>query len=57
MVPRLVMEKSPFARKLTVLTTSPVLTPYSVGMCARKASIQSRAVRAFWDIGSRLNES
>ena len=51
-VPRLVIEQSPVARKVRILKVSPPLASYSVGMCARRGSLQTKALQAFWDIGS-----
>ncbi|WP_319478325.1 HTH-type transcriptional activator IlvY [Marispirochaeta aestuarii] len=50
-VPRLVVEKSPVARKIRILKVRPPLEPYSVGMCVRKGAIQSPTLSAFWGLG------
>ncbi len=50
-VPRLVVEKSPVARKIRVLKVLPPLEPYSVGMCVKKGALQSPTLSAFWSLG------
>ena len=50
-VPRLVYEKSPVSRWVRVVDVRPALEPYSVGMCTRRGSLRSAAIKAFWETG------
>ncbi len=49
-VPRLVFENSPLQKNISILDIKPELTPYAVGICIRKRKINSRLVRAFWEV-------
>jgi LysR family positive regulator for ilvC len=49
-VPRLVVENSPVRNHIAVLEVNPELTPYAVGICIQKRRLQSRLIRAFWEI-------
>jgi LysR family positive regulator for ilvC len=49
-VPGLVIENSPLRSRITRLKIKPALTPYDVGICVQKRRINSRLVRAFWEI-------
>ena len=53
-VPRLVLEKSPFQGQITVLAISPELAPFSLGVCTVKKNLRNPKIQAFWEIaGSR----
>ena len=53
-VPRLVLEKSPFQGQITVLAISPELAPFSLGVCTVKKNLRNPKILAFWEIaGSR----
>ena len=47
-VPRLVLERSPFRDEVAVIVDAPRLEPYVVGLCASKRSLQRASVDAFW---------
>jgi LysR family positive regulator for ilvC len=47
-VPRLVLENSPFREHFTVLEGAPSLTPYRVGICVQRKRLRSPQVSAFW---------
>ena len=49
-VPRLVLEKSPFQEQITVLDISPPLAPFSLGVCTVKKNLRNPKIRAFWEI-------
>jgi LysR family positive regulator for ilvC len=48
-VPRLVLENSPFRDYFAILEKAPALAPYSVGICVQKRRLRSPLVSAFWD--------
>ncbi len=45
-VPRLVLERSPFREEVVVLEQAPGLDPYVVGLCSSKRNLQKSAVQA-----------
>lgn len=47
-VPRLVLERSPFRDEVLVLENTPRLEPYVVGLCSTKRNLQRPSVRMFW---------
>jgi LysR family positive regulator for ilvC len=47
-VPRLVLERSPFRDEVQILENAPHLEPYVVGLCATKRNLQRSSVLAFW---------
>lgn len=49
-VPRLVIDNSPLRNRITPLKIKPALTPYDVGICIQKRKMNSRLIRAFWQI-------
>jgi LysR family positive regulator for ilvC len=49
-VPRLVVENSPIRNRINLLAVKPALTPYTVGVCGHKRKMNSRLVRAFWEL-------
>jgi LysR family positive regulator for ilvC len=51
-VPRLVLEKSPLQRQITVLAISPELAPFSLGVCTVKKNLRNPKIRAFWEIAA-----
>jgi len=51
-VPRLVLEKSPFKGEVRILKNAPELEPYTIGLCATKRSLTRPAVQTFWDLAS-----
>lgn len=55
-VPRLVLERSPFREEVVVLEQAPELDPYVVGLCASKRNLQKSAVQAFWGL-AELNSA
>ena len=55
-VPRLVLERSPFREEVVVLEQAPALDPYVVGLCSSKRNLQKSAVQAFWEL-AELNSA
>ena len=49
-VPGLVVENSPLQSRITRLQVKPVLAPYDVGICIQQRRVNSRLIRAFWQI-------
>lgn len=49
-VPQLVLEKSPFCNDVQIITSAPVLDPYTVGLCTAKRALNRPAVQAFWQM-------
>jgi LysR family positive regulator for ilvC len=47
-VPELVLEKSPLRGELRVLDARPRLTPFRIGACIKRASLESALIEAFW---------
>ncbi|HCY86856.1 MAG TPA: HTH-type transcriptional activator IlvY [Desulfobacteraceae bacterium] len=52
LVPKLVLEKSPLAGDIRVLTGMPSLPPYEIGLCVRRPNLTNPKIRALWDIAS-----
>lgn len=50
-VPEIVLDNSPVAATIQVLTIDPPLEPYQVGLCALKKSLANPLVRAVWNSG------
>jgi len=53
LVPRLVAENSPLLDKIEFVSTSPSLTPFSVGLCTLQRKLSNPTIRAFWDLAAR----
>ena len=51
-VPRLVLEKSPLQKQITVLAISPELAPFSLGVCTVKKNLRNPKIQAFWEIAA-----
>jgi len=47
-VPRIVLDNSPLAKKVQVLEIQPALEPYEVGLFTLEKKLKSPLVRAFW---------
>lgn len=47
-VPELVLEKSTLKDSVTILDRTPLLTPFSVGVCTRQKNMHNPIVKAFW---------
>ncbi len=51
-VPLLVLEKSPLLEQITVLTITPKLAPFSLGVCTVKKNLRNPKILAFWEIAA-----
>lgn len=49
-VPQLVLERSPFRDAVVVLSRTPQLEPYVVGLCSSRKNLQKPVARAFWQL-------
>ena len=52
-VPKLVLEKSPFRNEVEVIENAPQLRPYEVGLCSTKKSLSRPAVAALWELAGK----
>ncbi|WP_300455847.1 HTH-type transcriptional activator IlvY [Desulfobacula sp.] len=52
LVPRMVLEKSPFLNQVTVLESAPELPPFVIGLCTRKKNLANPRVQALWRMAS-----
>lgn len=50
LVPLLVLEKSPFYKRVSVLDNAPELPGFIIGLCARKKGLVNPRIKALWDI-------
>lgn len=49
-VPKIVLDNSPVAHRVTVLEVAPQLEPYHVGVFVQKKSLNNPLVQAFWSL-------
>ena len=49
LVPKIVIENSPLAEQVNIISRQPDFTPIEIGFCARKKRLQSPLVKALWD--------
>ncbi len=52
-VPKLVLEKSPLKEQISILSVSPELESFSIGICAMKRKMRPPQVDAFWEIAGK----
>ncbi len=52
-VPRLVLEKSPFQKQVAIIEVTPPLKPFKVGLCAMEKNLINPVVQAFWAITAK----
>ncbi len=50
LVPRLVLEKSPFYNQVKILDETPQLPQFVIGLCTRKKSLGNPRIKALWSI-------
>lgn len=50
LVPRMVLEKSPFLDQVRVLDESPELPPFIIALCTREKNLANPRVQALWEI-------
>ena len=56
LVPGLVLEKSPLKEQIKVLSVSPELKSFSIGICTMKKNMLLPQVAAFWEISTSVRE-
>jgi len=52
LVPKMVLEKSPFFNQVKILDRTPKLPPFVIGLCTRKKNLANPRVNALWSIAS-----
>ncbi|WP_457552638.1 HTH-type transcriptional activator IlvY [Desulfobacula sp.] len=52
LVPRMVLEKSPFLNRVKILDETPELPPFVIGLCTRKKNLANPRVKALWSIAN-----
>ncbi|WP_299981086.1 HTH-type transcriptional activator IlvY [Desulfobacula sp.] len=50
LVPRMVLEKSPFFKQVKILDGVPELPPFILGLCTRRKNLANPRVKALWSI-------
>ena len=50
LIPRMVLEKSPFFDRVKILDKTPQMPPFVIGLCTRKKSLTNSRVKALWNI-------
>jgi len=50
LVPRMVLEKSPFLNQVRILDKAPDLPPFIIGLCTRKKNIANPRIQALWGL-------
>ncbi|HID02829.1 MAG TPA: HTH-type transcriptional activator IlvY [Desulfobacterales bacterium] len=53
-VPGLVLEKSPLKKQIDILTVTPELESFSIGICTMKKNMRLPQVDAFWEIAASV---
>lgn len=53
-VPQLTLERSPFRDDVDVVSNTPKLDPYVVGLCSSKRNLKRPAVKAMWEMAASL---
>jgi LysR family positive regulator for ilvC len=50
LIPRMVLEKSPFFNRVKILDETPELPPFVIGLCTREKNLANPRARALWNI-------
>ncbi len=50
LIPRMVLEKSPFFNRVKILNETPELPPFVIGLCTREKNLANPRVKALWSI-------
>ncbi|MBA3009239.1 MAG: HTH-type transcriptional activator IlvY [Proteobacteria bacterium] len=56
LVPRLVLEKSPFSEEIGVLDAMPELLPYEIGLCTLQNNLTNPKVQALWTLAGQVRK-
>jgi len=54
LVPRMVLEESPFLNRVRILEETPELQPFVIGLCTRKKTLANPRVKALWSIADKI---
>lgn len=52
LIPRMVLEKSPFFDRVKILDKTPQMPPFVIGLCTRKKSLTNSRIKALWNIAN-----
>lgn len=53
-VPKLVLEKSLLQEQIDILSVTPEMKPFSIGICTMKRNMRLPQVQAFWEIAAEI---
>ena len=51
-VPKIVLDNSPVADRISIVEVKPDLAPYTVGLVVLKKNLDNPLVKAFWELGT-----
>ena len=57
LVPRLVLEKSPFSEEIFILDSVPELPAYEIGLCTIQNNLTNPKVQALWTLAGQIRET
>jgi LysR family positive regulator for ilvC len=57
LVPRLVLEKSPFSEDISILEAVPELPPYEIGLCTLQNNLTNPRIQALWTLADQIRET
>jgi LysR family transcriptional regulator, positive regulator for ilvC len=52
LIPRMVLEKSPFFDRVRILKQTPKMPPFVIGLCTRKKNLANPRVKSLWSIAN-----
>ena len=52
LIPRMVLEKSPFFDRVKILDKTPQMPPFVIGLCTRKKSLTNSRIKVLWNIAN-----
>lgn len=52
LIPRMVLEKSPFFDRVRILEQTPEMPPFVIGLCTRKKNLANPRVKSLWSIAN-----
>ena len=56
LVPRLVLEKSPFSEDISILDSMPELPAYEIGLCTNQKNLKNPKIQALWTLAGQIRE-
>ncbi len=57
LVPRLVLEKSPFSEEISILDSVPELPAYEIGLCTIQNNLTNPKIQALWALAGQIRET